>query len=230
MTLYHVKMYFSTDMIPSVALGFYSVIVVGDNVLLLVWIKLVIVKDDSLCLNMFAHRMIIKRKYVQLNWVRKSNDSTITNDRWYSYKCWYINQLTEGSNKPVVTCCCYAISISPVWCCAHSAQRWHLFLFASINGKKPPRLLLATRYTRRKQQPLPRHGGLSVRGACCRCVVQRPGHGSPHTAARWGAATPQKEARWLQIRQDTGRGLLFNGNALRHWISPDRYCDMLLFC
>lgn len=34
MTLYHVKMYFSTDMIPSVALGFHSVIVVGDKVLL----------------------------------------------------------------------------------------------------------------------------------------------------------------------------------------------------
>lgn len=122
-----------------------------------------------------------------------------------------------------------AISISTVWCCAHSAQRCHLFLFTSINGKKPPRLLLATRYTRRKQQPLPRHGGLSVRGACCRCVVQRPGLRSPHATARWGAAAPQKEARWLQIWQDTGRGLLFNGNALRHWIFPRRCCNMLLF-
>lgn len=130
-----------------------------------------------------------------------------------AFKSIILYKLKKGSKKSVLIV--DAISLSLVWCCAHSAQRSHLFLFASINGKKPPRLLLATCYTRRKQQPLPRHGGLSVWGACCRCVVERPGLRSPHTAASWGAAAPQKEARWLQIWQDTGRGLLLNGNALR---------------
>lgn len=84
-----------------------------------------------------------------------------------------------------------------VWCCAHSAQCRHLFLLASINGKKPPWLLLATCNPRRKQQPVPQHGGRSLTGLCCRSICKQSGPTALHTASRPGFSAAQKEARGL---------------------------------
>lgn len=92
----------------------------------------------------------------------------------------------------------------PVWCCAHSAQCCHLFMLASINGKKPPWLLLATCYPRRKQLPLSQHGGPLLRGPCRWSIWQRDAAGSTGTAAE------EKEAGGLQIWKNTWRGLLLN--------------------
>lgn len=106
----------------------------------------------------------------------------------------------------------------PVWCCAHSAQCCHLFLLTFINGKKPPWLLLATCYPRRKQ-----HGGLSLTGLCCWSNWPWSELWRPCTACRPGPPTTQEEARRLQVWQNTGRGLLLNGMQLDLLFMPSSY-------
>lgn len=113
----------------------------------------------------------------------------------------------------------WMFSVVPVWCCAHSAQRCHLFLLTSINVKKPPRLVFATRHPKRKQRSLPQHGGLSRSSPRRR----RPEFGRARAAARPSTAAAQEEAGGLQVWQDTGRGLLLNGTA-PEFLSPSLNC------
>lgn len=86
-------------------------------------------------------------------------------------------------------------------------------MLASINGKKPARLLLATRCPRRKQLPQPQHGGRLLGGPPRRRLRQPDAAGS--TAA--AAAAQEEEAGGLQIWENTGRGLLLNGTHARPW-------------